>query len=1340
MSKNRKENEPEKKLPDPDDVPFAKPEDATDLDLATNSDPAFPDDSDVGFDLSDLAAADSNQDLPAKPVRGLKDPTPSAIDMNLPPMASPAASSSDLFGAAPPATQAADSGSNLDLRKMDSDTDLPQVDGGVTFDLADLGPGDSERTLGAKLEDFPEVAAQIRSSAKDPSALDLDLPPMASAAASSSNLFGTARPIAEPVDSATNLEPLTPVQPATDWIAASDSAAPKTISTEAIDAELAGPASGFVEGSDIFAGPVPPAVPKSDVSDVIAATAYRTSRQKEDAERPQQSRTSDIALNFNQPPGGSTIADPGADEDLPVAEAAEDGSDSLFGTEMDSSHLANVPNLPSEAKRDEADLGVSPVGSIDASSILADLAEPGSSFDGDSSAIRIESPGHEATIREDKGDILRGSTEFEMEVDDEEALNARTGSGSDLFADRTRPEFELRPESGTVDPFGDIEADQPSLSTAPSSIFSGQKPPLSGSSIPAAAAVPESSDSVEFSDHPDPGAADSGSFHVLPEGVGAVAFDIPTEESPEKSMYERIAPVEDDWNKTDPGSGTLAHRKKHDPTDEMSPVPATPVKGRPDGKKKTDPSVEGNWVADEEVEAERPRPASRGKRAEPVRSGGKFGIAGLALGLLAGVGLSAGVYFAGLVPNKEGGTPTPPVANNGGGSPQTNTGNPPPQTATAADGHSALAAGDPAKALKTFETAGATTAADKAALGEARLFARLRDAAAINADDAELRKARADLQAVVNDGEAAKTPEGEKAAIKAALHLGLSHEAAGDRAAAKAAYTDGLKKFPKAADVFQAALDRLAAMENDAGRTSRLTRDEVEQLASAAVILVAINPVPEAQGTPAPAVEAPEAGAAFWKAVNAAAAGKYDDATKLITEAKAAHEKRAKALAGRGLNPLTDPLEQIFPRSCDDLKAYWELRRTLYEHPGIGAVVKKDGVAKALDQLAGAEKRAVEQTKLAADLKAMNDSLATDLKSEKDKVAKIEKDLLAERDKVVKAEKDAKALVEKETEKSKKDLDAVKFDLTKVQDALKTEQTERVKAADALKARQTSLDALAKELQNGKLLPEKYDDAAVVAATRSAVSRATGPDLSKLIPSDLSAVAGTGLTTGHILDLASRTNKADAAAKVAAADISKLKQEHAAEVKSLTALVKKTSEDAKVTLDTELKKAADATAVKVKEAEMKAAADAKKMADAHTEQVKALEAAVLAEKGRTAEAERKFKSLGGAATLASQEYDRLALQTAARHLDAGITAYKARRYADAITAFTEAAKHNPNDALAWYFLGASHWAQGKKDEAKTDFKQAADREKMRLLPTREIDAALAPIQGEARNAITAERP
>src|SRR4029078_12155701 len=93
----------------------------------------------------------------------------------------------------------------------------------------------------------------------------------------------------------------------------------------------------------------------------------------------------------------------------------------------------------------------------------------------------------------------------------------------------------------------------------------------------------------------------------------------------------------------------------------------------------------------------------------------------------------------------------------------------PPAAVTVADAHAALAAGNPAQAVKVMETAGAKTPEEKAALGQARFFARLRELAQTNApvaaDDAGLKQARADLEAVVNDADAAKTPEGEQAAV-----------------------------------------------------------------------------------------------------------------------------------------------------------------------------------------------------------------------------------------------------------------------------------------------------------------------------------------------------------------------------------------------------------------------------------------------------------------------------------------------------------------------------------------------------------------------------------------------
>src|SRR5262249_17808656 len=95
---------------------------------------------------------------------------------------------------------------------------------------------------------------------------------------------------------------------------------------------------------------------------------------------------------------------------------------------------------------------------------------------------------------------------------------------------------------------------------------------------------------------------------------------------------------------------------------------------------------------------------------------------------------------------------------------------------------------------------------------------------------------------------------------------------------------------------------------------------------------------------------------------------------------------------------------------------------------------------------------------------------------------------------------------------------------------------------------------------------------------------------------------------------------------------------------------------------------------------------------------------------------------------------------AARNLDAGISAYKAGKYSAAEKALAEAAWHDPNDPLAWYFLGASHWAQGKTDDAKEDCTQGADREKLHRMPTRQIDSLIGTIQGPARDALTAARP
>jgi hypothetical protein len=1477
----------------------------------------------------------------------------------------------DFFGGKAPA----DPGSDIDFFGGSVPPVQPVSDSNV-FDLVPPAAGGSSQFLG--LQPPPPAAAT-------PSASNLfgDIP---AAPASSDSLFGdvpTAEPVssihagpvpaaepassiesaviptAEPVSSedsgVANLEPVAPVEPASGWIDSDPgeqpvppevSAAGPATPADAIEAALTIPPPA-VEGSDIFAGSFPaPAGPLSELSDVIAATAHGPFVPATPIQPPipapaaSADRPSDVALNFNQPPGGSTIQDAAASADLPVAdevpeaEPVDAAPDSLFGgeDELDSARLAGTPNLPDDQF---LDLGSNHPSAPDASSILAEFSDPDTHLPEDSSAIRLEDPGVDATLA---GSSFRRKenddpTEPDVELPPADAggggvlrktplsgpnlgppkaadkpggkAGDRAAGGSHLFASLgSSPEFELLPTPGGSDPFLDLGAPERSLGSAASSIFSGNPPPDlpdissggSGGAAPPADPVGESADAVEFTDHPDLRAADSDSFHIGPDGQ--VTFEEVADAGPEMTTRAPIPEDEDE-----PAAGTLARGSRgslsdlnlEEPSEEARAVPVTNPAG-PMAGQSGDPSVVVDWVADSgEKEPLPPPKKARGKsrpvlepeardrdetvpsRARPAAErsgGGGRGLAGLALGVLLGAGGASAVYFSGLLPQKDAGKPNATNPGIAQSSTPPNTTNPPPAAVTVADAHAALAAGNPAQAVKVIETTGAKTPEEKAALGQARFFARLRELAQTNApaaaDDAAIKQARDDLEAVVNDADAAKTPEGERAAVKAALHLGLTYELAGDRAKAKEVYTSGMTKHPKSAGLFQAALDRLAAT-TEAEKTSlRLAPAEAERLAVAAVVLLALdNPVPEAEKeAPAAAEEPPEAGGLFWKAVNSAAAKKYDDAVKLIAEAKAAHQKRAKALAGRGLNPLTDPLEQIFPKCCDELRAYWELRKQLYGHPAVGALVAKEGVDKALSQLADAEKRAMALAKTAADLKTANAALAADLETAGEKVITIEKTLKAEQEKVVKIAKDLRAANEKVVS-TEKDLKAAKDTYTKAELAAKKEigtlkdQVESAQAAGE-KVRGT-LGTVAKELQAGKLLPEKFDDAALVAATRSAVSRATGPNLTKLVPSDLTAVVGAAITTGNLLDLAARVNKSEASAKALADDLARLKADHAAELKKLTdahAAETKKLADAHAAA---LKKAGDATtaatdklkadyakqvkdlmakqAAELKKAEEAVAAELKKAADAHALKVKELEQLVAAERAISAGAEKRFQAdlanavspvaaldlwlpvltelrrpadaapaleaankvlktappgtedaakaqtvaglalllkgdaagakemlsaarqsrayaaakgkawaaaadvgfasltdAAAAARLPVPDGPRKDLLAAARALDAGVAAYKAGRYAAAEKALADAVLADPTDPVAWYFLGAARWDAGKTDQAKADFRQGAEREQARLVPTRTVDAAVSPIQGPARDALTAARP
>jgi hypothetical protein len=67
-------------------------------------------------------------------------------------------------------------------------------------------------------------------------------------------------------------------------------------------------------------------------------------------------------------------------------------------------------------------------------------------------------------------------------------------------------------------------------------------------------------------------------------------------------------------------------------------------------------------------------------------------------------------------------------------------------------------------------------------------------------------------------------------------------------------------------------------------------------------------------------------------------------------------------------------------------------------------------------------------------------------------------------------------------------------------------------------------------------------------------------------------------------------------------------------------------------------------------------------------------------------------------------------------------------------------KADPGDPIAWYFLGAAKWETIGAAEARKEFEQGAEQERLSTLTTRVIGDRLAPIQGAARDALTAARP
>ncbi len=493
--------------------------------------------------------------------------------------------------------------------------------------------------------------------------------------------------------------------------------------------------------------------------------------------------------------------------------------------------------------------------------------------------------------------------------------------------------------------------------------------------------------------------------------LAAADAETEAEEAPAKPK-RRVAADEDEDEEAVPARAA----KKTDEDEEEAPAK---------GKR---PVVDG----DEHEDKPAPKPPK-------ARSGAGCLVVGGVLGLLIGAIIPIALSMFNVVdPAKELGalfgmsTPAQSASAKQGTNPGTQ--KPPEGLPTVADAGQHLKNGDFAKAVE-----GLSGAADsdevKAQRGTARWMNYLQDqmgkGAKPNAADEPVQKAREELTAAA----AKDNPE-------AILALGNLQEYTTGPAEAMKTYQDGLVKFagkPNWVRIFQAQIDRLdsttarpADVSKPQAAAPLLGNDGDVAARALVVLLIAFQ-----TGEPAPADKGPEeAGFDFWAAVKLAQSGKYPDAVKQLEAARVAHEKLRFSRLRKAQNPLSDPTEEIFLRSADEIKAYWTLQSSLAQQ-GIAGRTPAE-VQKAIAAIIK------QQTDEAALLK----DIAGKLKTTPDKaVAGI--DMLAkERDD---ASKKA-MLLDIEVITVKKDAETARKEAKETGDKLKLTETKLTAADKSLKA------------------------------------------------------------------------------------------------------------------------------------------------------------------------------------------------------------------------------------------------------------------------------------------------
>ena len=444
----------------------------------------------------------------------------------------------------------------------------------------------------------------------------------------------------------------------------------------------------------------------------------------------------------------------------------------------------------------------------------------------------------------------------------------------------------------------------------------------------------------------------------------------------------------DGGSEVDLGSGP--HRAA-DPADESEsssnnlavPTPAAPAASLPQNEEDsidgtTTPFAEAEEAAEvaarDDLQAELDEPALAAAKARKTGTAGAW-LGGGAIGLLIGAAACAGFWFTGIPDQWRDKSPAKAAA--------PSSSDPRSQPPAKESALVLLDRGDYAGVLAEVPQGDhqePEVARAWAVFGEAKWRSVMEQQSAKplpwKAPDPAIDEAKSALQK-------AGTPE-------ALFWLGHIQECTGDIKGARQIYEDGKKKFPKER-LFATALQRLdvladeapgpgdRAPEENTGRNYRADfkkpvrnqREAVQWfMAREDNVPMAANPNPNRL----------EAGDHFWEAVHFAKNGKYDEAVNFLDRALLVHKSQRFIRQNKNQNPRSDPAEEIFIKTCQELEMYWKLRKQLQSAGYLdGHIVKNPARAMAIAIAKANEKKSEDNMRVLLDkLKKDKDIAALD--------------------------------------------------------------------------------------------------------------------------------------------------------------------------------------------------------------------------------------------------------------------------------------------------------------------------------------------------------------------------